>query len=302
MSLKLRLGINTGFAINRFPEPEEWIRIVGNLGLRYVQFTADMLNPHLPAKIIREQLERINKNLIEYDVLIEHTFTGAFTRVNHLAHPDKSIRRYWMAWFEKFADMSKNLGAISMGSHFGIYGVRDMNDKKRKEIILKEIIRGWRGIASYGEKIGLQYLTWEPMSIPREFGETISETKRIQKAVNNNIAIPMKLCLDVGHSYVLGNRDDNDPYAWLRAFGKEAPMVHIKQQLPGSSAHWPFTKENNAKGTIKADKVIEALEASGAKDVLLLFEFAFREREPFESRVVSDLKESVEYWREYVSD
>ena len=27
--MKLCLGINTGFAVNRFPLPEEWMKIVG---------------------------------------------------------------------------------------------------------------------------------------------------------------------------------------------------------------------------------------------------------------------------------
>ncbi|MGC9054682.1 MAG: hypothetical protein ACP5KS_12465 [Candidatus Hydrogenedens sp.] len=40
------LGINTGFAINRFVEPDDWTRIVSEeLGLQVVQFTADLLNP-----------------------------------------------------------------------------------------------------------------------------------------------------------------------------------------------------------------------------------------------------------------
>ena len=58
--MKLRLGINCGFAINRYIEPEEWTKIVGKkLGLRYVQFVADLLNPFLPEDYINNQLKRI---------------------------------------------------------------------------------------------------------------------------------------------------------------------------------------------------------------------------------------------------
>ena len=47
------LGINTGFAVNRYAEHSVWTDIVGNeLGLEVVQFTADMLNVDLPNKII----------------------------------------------------------------------------------------------------------------------------------------------------------------------------------------------------------------------------------------------------------
>ena len=94
-----RLGINTGFAVNRYSEPEEWIRIVGeDLGLKVVQFTADMLNVDLSNKIIYKQVDRIQKACQLYDVKISSTFTGAFTRVNHLAHPDKDTRKHWVNW------------------------------------------------------------------------------------------------------------------------------------------------------------------------------------------------------------
>jgi len=37
--MNLELGINLGFAINKYIEPEEWARIVGeDLNLRHVQF------------------------------------------------------------------------------------------------------------------------------------------------------------------------------------------------------------------------------------------------------------------------
>ena len=83
------LGINTGFAVNRYSEHEEWIRIVGDsLGLRYAQITADMLNVNLPADIVISDTKVILKNCKKYNVKINSSFTGAFTRVNHLAHPN----------------------------------------------------------------------------------------------------------------------------------------------------------------------------------------------------------------------
>ena len=59
---KLRLGINMEFATNRFPEPEAWSRIVGEeLGLKYVQFVMDLLNPFLPKIVIDREIEKIKK-------------------------------------------------------------------------------------------------------------------------------------------------------------------------------------------------------------------------------------------------
>ena len=95
-----RLGINLGFAINRYPEPEVWSRIVGEeLGLRYVQFVADLLNPFLPQDYIGDQLARIKRSTGEYGIQTESIFTSAFTRVNHMMSPDEEARKIWISWF-----------------------------------------------------------------------------------------------------------------------------------------------------------------------------------------------------------
>ena len=42
----MKLGINAAFAACRYPEPEIWLKIVGEtLGLRYVQFFSDLIDP-----------------------------------------------------------------------------------------------------------------------------------------------------------------------------------------------------------------------------------------------------------------
>ena len=117
--MSYRLGINLGFAVNRFTEPEIWTRICGvDLGVKHIQFTADLLNPALPDGIIDSNISRINECCEKYGLVIQSTFTSAFTRVNHLAHPDREIRDYWINWFKRSADITSGLGARSMGSHF----------------------------------------------------------------------------------------------------------------------------------------------------------------------------------------
>ena len=65
--MSYRLGINTGFAVNRFSEPEEWTRICGEeIGIKYIQFTADMLNPDLPDRIVKSNIDRIIKSCQKY--------------------------------------------------------------------------------------------------------------------------------------------------------------------------------------------------------------------------------------------
>jgi len=301
---QFRLGINTGFAVNRFAEPDDWTHIVGQtLGLRYVQFTADLLYPWYGPEVVEAQITAINACAEQHEINIETTFTSAFTRVNHVMHPDAGIRRAWIDWLKSFADISCGLGAIGVGSHFGIMTVRDCADPARHRHRVNEAIEAWREIADHCSGLGMEYLLFEPMSVPRENGHTIAATVELLEEVNGDIAIPMKLCLDVDHGDATsGDSRDVDYEAWLRELGAVSPVVHLKQSSSDKSGHWPFTAENNAKGVVRPDKVLRALERSGAERVSLVLEFSFRERFPAEGRIVDDLVESVEYWRPYVKE
>lgn len=300
---KITLGINTGFAVNRYSEPEEWVRIVGEeLGLDAVQMTADMLNPDLPEAYRAEQVARIRNACEKYGVRITSTFTGAFTRVNHLAHPDEEVRRHWVKWFKRFIDQTVDLGAQAMGSHFGIFTLRENGNKELRALRRRQNIEAWHEIGGYAKEKGLEYLSWEPMSISREQGETIAEARRLQDDVNMGAPIPFKMCLDVDHGDLSStNPDDTDPHAWLRAFSADTAQIHLKQSSIDKRAHWPFTKEFNERGRIRPAEVLSTMAHAGYGKTELLLEFSFREREPADSTVVEQLKESVAYWREHLT-
>ncbi len=302
--MRVRLGINAGFAVNRFPEPAVWLRIVGEeLGLRYAQFVADLLNPFLPAHVMDAQVEQIRENAARYNVAIDTTFTSAYTRVNHLMHPDRAIREVWFGWFNRWLRLASRLGARAAGSHFGTLSVTDCADPERKRQRVGDAVQSWRRLADYGAELGLEFLLFEPMSIEREMAATIDDTKALLQMLGDDTAIPILLNLDVDHGDVASpDPRDTDPYAWLVELGPLAPVVHLKQSSADKSGHWPFTPEHNAAGVIEPQKVLDALRRSGAEDVMLMLELSHREREPAESRVLSDLKASVDYWRPYVPD
>jgi hypothetical protein len=54
--MKIHLGVNNCFAVKRWPEPEEWLRIVAEeFQVRYVQFSLDIFDPLLyPSAKIKE--------------------------------------------------------------------------------------------------------------------------------------------------------------------------------------------------------------------------------------------------------
>jgi len=90
---------------------------------------------------------------------------------------------------------------------------------------------------------------------------------------------------------------DLDSYAWLERLGRRAPVVQLQHADGQADHHWPFTPETNATGIISAERVLAALDASGATDVALVLEVmpAF---EQDDGQALADLVRSARYWRD----
>ncbi|NPV54161.1 MAG: TIM barrel protein [Firmicutes bacterium] len=300
---RVLLGMNCNFAANRYTEPEEWTRIVGEeLGLRYVQYASDLLDPYLPDAIQKRVCAETRAACDRYGIQIYAAFGGHFAHQHYLGHPDDEIRAEGERWMKRLIAQAAMLGAKGTGTCFAIMSARDTADPQRREYITEQAVQAYRRLADYAAEVGLEYLMFEPTSVPREMACTISETSGLLERCAN-MAVPMRLCLDVGHGSVnSGDPADADPCAWIRTFGKVAPVIHIQQTDKECSRHWPFTSEYNAQGVIKPQDILKAIEDSGAEEVLLVFEVSHKAFYPDEDRVIDDLKESVEYWRQYVKE
>lgn len=291
------LGINLGFANNRFPEPEVWTDIVANkLDLHKVQFIADILNPMLMLYDTEYYYEQINKTvecIAKHNIKVTSMMTSSFTRVNHFAHPDKRYRDAWLVWFNDLLDMGKKFGAKSAGSHFGILTVQSLDNKDK---LYKEAIHYWAELSTIAKDLNYDFLFFEPMSVDREFGNTIEKTEQILNDLNEVSAIPFKVCLDVGHAPHTTQRDYK---VWMKKLAKNSPIIHLQQTTLNSSNHSPFTSTYNDNGIIDPYWIINLLNESGLSPELD-FEIGFREKEEIEPTVIRDLKESVDYWKQCI--
>ena len=82
-------------------------------------------------------------------------------------------------------------------------------------------------------------------------------------------------------------------------FLRQPRVRNMRGEAGGPSRSNAMHIEN---GKIQPDKVLGALERGGAEKVILFLEISHRERYPAENRVLEDLDESVNFWREYVKD
>ena len=292
------VGLNLGFAVNRYPEPYEWTDVVNTIGAKRVQFVADLLNPSLPKSHRIKKVDQILKFCEKFGITIESAFTGAFTRVNHFGSEDKEIREFWVEWFVEYAKQSAVLGASSIGGHPGILSLRNDLDPQTRRVRVKEIANCWGQVLEQVNPFGIDTILWEPMSISREIGHTIEDALEFQELLEDIGGESFKLCLDLDHGDIESvNPDDTNPISWIKCFKNKIGAIHLKQTTIDRRKNMSFTKGNNAIGTINGNEILSALEKSSIDSLSMYLELGFRERNPDDQNAIEENSISLEYWK-----
>jgi sugar phosphate isomerase/epimerase len=291
------LGVNLCFAVKRWPEPEEWARIVAEeFGLKSVQFTFDLMDPRAPAGVVASMIDHTKIECARYGIAVHSTFTGFIPFMgNLLLHPEQPYRDDAKAWFKAAIDVTARMKVASTGGYFGALTMKDVGDAARRQ----ERMDGWldalRELAQEAKDKGLESLLVEAMAGWREpptgMGECVALTEM-------KTAVPLKIAIDLGHQVVKGREgDDLDPYAWLKKLSPKAGVIHLQQSNDKYDMHQAFTPEANKTGRIDPKKAVAAIRASGAEKAVLMFEIVHACEED-EKKVLADHKTSIEQWRE----
>ena len=292
--MRLSLGIDTCFAVKRWPRPADWIPVVRDrLGLSLVQHSFDLVASG--AGVVEAQ--RLGASVRAGGVQLHSTFTGlAAYSDNLLLHPDAAAREAAEAWFRWAIDYTAEAGAIATGGHVGAFSVPDWSDPATRGTRWDGLREALARLAADARAGGLAYLVVENLAAVRE--PSTMATVRELLTQGDEERVPVRLCLDVGHMCAPDTSGpDRDPYAWLRDLGASAPIVQLQQSDADGDHHWPFTAERNAIGRIEADRVIDALGEGGVQESALVLEIipAFEQED---GAVLDDLVASVDYWRE----
>ncbi len=296
----LHLGINTCFAVKRWPEPEQWLAIVKNeLGLEYCQFSLDLVDPLLDETATTSYAATVRELAAENGIMLHSTFTGlAAYSWSQLLHPHEAMRAAATRWYERAIDFTARLGALGTGGHLGALSVQDAMNDAQKRVLLQEMQERLASLSRYAAQKGLQFLLFENMAVTREWGHSIEEAQSLASLVINE-GVPIVLCLDAGHPCALHTGTVSDNYlAWFAQPWPHTPVVHLQQTDRTGDHHWPFTAEYNAKGMVKAESILTAVQQWPDDVDVYLFLEPIHPFEADDDTVLDDLRESVGYWRE----
>jgi sugar phosphate isomerase/epimerase len=297
--VRVKLGINNCFAVKRWPLADEWAQIIADeLGLDLVQHSLDLTDL---AGDPQSDATRIRRACCSHGLRIHSVFTGlmAYSTGLMLA-PDAAHREHGEAYWAEAIRFAAFLGAVSVGGHVGSLSRPDADRPERRTALRGELRERLARLGGLAHDHGLAALLIENMACDREPSRMSDFDDLLAAATDGRAAI--SLCLDVGHQCVPGtDGDEADPYAWLTALGRLTSVVHLQQSDADGDHHWPFTATYNDRGRIRAPRVLQALRASGADDVMLILEII----PPFEAddrHVLDELRQSVAYWQQAITD
>ena len=111
--MRARLGINNCFAVKRWPQPDDWARIVRDeLGLDTVELSLDLIEDVGEPSSRQSAGDGIRSVLGEYGLRAETVFTGlAAYSLNLLMHPDAGRRQAALDWYRGVVDLAARVGA-----------------------------------------------------------------------------------------------------------------------------------------------------------------------------------------------
>jgi sugar phosphate isomerase/epimerase len=268
-TVSLDIAINGAFTTRRWEEPRNFMRLTREMGYRYHEFCADVLDPFFSGdreyqlKTARE----IRRAAAEYGVQITDVYTGVAThRFHGLSHSDEACRRRMREWIERMMNLALEMGTDRIGGHWDALSVEILEDPERTEAAWRNIVQQFREISALGKKKGLAAVYDEQMYTPSEVPWTLEQAERFLTEVNQDSeGVPIYLTIDTGHQagqqYGLA-APDTDYREWLRRFGAFAEIVHVQQTTPEASAHWPFTPKYNEQGHVSVPDVLESLNKS----------------------------------------
>ena len=304
MNNKVELGINNAFAVKKWVEPEEWVRvIVEEIGSKNIQASFDLFYPSFKESNYLFVCNKINIALKKYDAKISSTFTGLNAYLqNMLVHSDPIVRKAAIDYYIDAIKISVEIGAPTTGGHFLSFAIKDFNNKKRKEYLMQSFFESMIHLSKIAYENKLSSLTWEYMPTPYEPPHTIAEAKSLYEEINSYSSVPIYLTFDLGHTTAFdletGNKD-RDVYHVLENIIPMTNTIHLQQCDGVQDRYWPFIPEYNNVGIIDPKKILKLINDYSDHKIHLMFEF-LHGCEISGEKIIEDYRYSMEYWLKYL--
>lgn len=201
---RIYLAIDNCVFYKRWTRPDEWAEKIFNLGLRYIEASADTeLDPlYMGKHYLRDWVESVQEAEQKYGVKVCNLYSGHGTYTTlGLAHTEESVRKHMIEdWFFPMAEIT---GRLNCGMGFFAHAfnhtiLQDHDEYARYVDILTDALAQ---INRYAHSVGCGHLAIEQMYTPHQYPWRRNETKRLIADVSRRSGYNFYFTEDVGHHH-----------------------------------------------------------------------------------------------------
>jgi sugar phosphate isomerase/epimerase len=199
---RIYLAIDNCFASKRWTEPAEWLDIIKDLGLRFVEASADNECDPLygDADYLKSWQKQIKKQEKISDMKVVNLYSGHGTYATlGLAHTDVRGRdRILNQWLKEMVKIASELNA-GLGFFCHAFNQKTLQDSaayyKAKEDLYDRLAQ----LSSFASEKNIRTIGVEQMYTPHQIPWTIEGTTDLLKEVFAKSGHPFYITIDTGH-------------------------------------------------------------------------------------------------------
>lgn len=199
---KIYLAVDNCFASKRWTEPHEWMELISEMGLIYIEASADNeCDPlYMGSGYMKDWVDQVKKAELATGTKVVNLYSGHGTYTTlGMAHPDKRIKnRFLNDWL---MPMVQTAGDIGAGLGFFCHAFKDsvlqdpVQYKEAKENLYTQLSE----LSSFAADNEQGCVGVEQMYTPHQIPWTIEGAKELIREVYSRSKNPFYITIDVGH-------------------------------------------------------------------------------------------------------
>jgi D-erythrulose 1-phosphate 3-epimerase len=199
---RIFLTMDNSFATKRWTKPDEWARIISDLGIHHVEASADTeADPfYCGPEYLEDWLGELRAASSRHGIRVANFYTGYTTyRTLGLAHPDARVRnRVLDGWLKVLARIAAKVPA-GLGFYIHAFSEAMLQDPAFYETATETLYDALADISRFAGAQGPIPIIVEQMYDPHQTPWTIEGTLQYIREVSRRSGYPAYVALDTGH-------------------------------------------------------------------------------------------------------
>jgi len=224
---RIYLAIDNCFASKRYTEPEDWLKLMRDLGIHYIEANADTeCDPLIMGKDYIGRWIRKVKNASEklgVSICNLHSGHGTYSTLG-LAHTDPEVRsRILNEWIKPMIECAAALDA-GLGIFCHAFSNPVLQNPDLYQEYRNELIKNLCEITEFSHEVKCKSVSLEQMYSPHQYPWTIKGAKELMNEVYEKTIKPLYITIDTGHQS--GQRN----YLKIQKDALVQAMEHVKKE------------------------------------------------------------------------